>query len=231
MNKETLAVWGGFAVLIIGIGVAVYFGAIKSNVSDGELPPIGQSQVGGAGQSPVAGPVNTNNQTENNMVNTQATQAMIKTNYGDIVVELSGKTAPNTVANFAKLASEKFYDGTKFHRVIKGFMIQGGDPLSKDDSMIDRWGTGGPGYKFNDELSGQEQYPAGTLAMANSGPNTNGSQFFIVTAQPGAQLPPSYTVFGKVISGMETAMKIENVKTGENDRPVEPVIIGSIQVR
>lgn len=156
--------------------------------------------------------------------------AEIETNLGKIKVKFYNTDAPMTVNNFMKLADQKFYEGIKFHRVIKGFMIQGGDPNSKagDPST---WGTGGPGYKFNDELKGTEKYPQGTLAMANSGPNTNGSQFFIVTASPEATLPPSYTVFGTVISGMDVALKIENVKTvapGQIDRPVEDVVIKSI---
>ena len=158
----------------------------------------------------------------------------LHTNKGDIMIEMMEEDAPRTVANFAKLAKEGFYDGTKFHRVIKGFMIQGGDPLSKDDSQMARWGTGGPGYAFSDELTGAEKYPQGTVAMANSGPNTNGSQFFIVTASPGAQLPPSYTVFGKVVSGMNAALAIENVPTympGRVDRPLEPVTLTSVELK
>lgn len=225
MDKETLAVWGGLLVLIVGIGTAVYYGSLKSTVS---------SEKGGTTetQAPVPGstkPV-TNNSPENKMDNTKATQAIINTNYGSIAFEFDYQ-APNTVANFTKLALEKFYDGIKFHRVIKGFMIQTGDPFSKDDSIEERWGTGGPGYKFNDELTGQEKYPTGTVAMANAGPNTNGSQFFIVTAQPEAPLPPSYTVFGHVTSGIEVALKIENVRTEASDRPVEPVIIQSVEIR
>lgn len=161
--------------------------------------------------------------------------AVIKTNLGDIEVKFNNESTPVTVNNFLKLADGKFYDGTKFHRVIKGFMIQGGDPLSKDASQSDNWGTGGPGYKFADELKGTEKYPHGTLAMANSGPNTNGSQFFIVTASPQAPLPPSYTVFGHVVSGMDVAIKIENLKTTGSagspaDRPLENVVINGIQL-
>ncbi|OGZ03731.1 MAG: hypothetical protein A2648_02135 [Candidatus Lloydbacteria bacterium RIFCSPHIGHO2_01_FULL_41_20] len=156
---------------------------------------------------------------------------LLKTNKGEIELELLADKTPNTAANFTKLASEGFYNGTKFHRVIKGFMIQGGDPLSKDDSKRQLWGTGGPGYKFNDELTGQEKYPEGTLAMANSGPNTNGSQFFIVTASPEAPLPPSYTVFGKVVRGMDVALQIENVKTGPTDQPLDDVVIQSATVK
>jgi peptidylprolyl isomerase len=154
--------------------------------------------------------------------------AIIRTNMGDIKVKFDSANSPKTVENFLKLATSKFYDGTKFHRVIKGFMIQGGDPLSKDDSKKSQWGTGGPGYKFADELKGTEKYVQGTLAMANSGPNTNGSQFFIVTASPEVKLPPSYTVFGQVVSGMDAALKIENVATGANDRPVVDVVMTSV---
>jgi len=156
------------------------------------------------------------------------TAATIKTNMGDIKVKLDASNAPLTVTNFLNLAQGNFYNNTKFHRVIKGFMIQGGDPNSKtSDTSI--WGMGGPGYKFKDELKGTEKYLQGTLAMANSGPNTNGSQFFIVTASPEAPLPPSYTVFGTVTSGIDVALKIENVKTTANDRPVEDVIIKLVE--
>jgi cyclophilin family peptidyl-prolyl cis-trans isomerase len=162
--------------------------------------------------------------------------AILKTNMGDMEVKFFADSAPETVNNFLKLADQKFYDGVKFHRVIKGFMIQGGDPLSKDDAQKNSWGTGGPGYKFADELSGKETYPQGTLAMANSGPNTNGSQFFIVTASPQAPLPPSYTVFGQVVSGLDVALKIENVKTTGSygspaDQPLEDVVINGIELK
>lgn len=170
------------------------------------------------------------NDMENEDLAKKYSMAVLKTSLGDIKVKFDPANAPNTVNNFLKLASQKFYDGTKFHRVIKGFMIQGGDPLSKDESQKDMWGTGGPGYKFADELKGTEKYPQGTLAMANSGPNTNGSQFFIVTASPSAPLPPSYTVFGTVVSGMDVALKIENVKTGANDRPVEDVVLTDVEL-
>jgi len=166
---------------------------------------------------------------ENNMNEEKTQLVLIKTNLGDIKVELFD-SAPATAKNFSDLAKKGFYKGTKFHRVIKGFMIQGGDPLSKDDSQKSMWGTGGPGYKFADELTGKEKYLQGTLAMANSGPNTNGSQFFIVTASPGAQLPPAYTVFGKVVSGMDIALKIENVKTAPNDQPVDDVVIYNMEL-
>src|ERR1035437_4912866 len=106
-------------------------------------------------------------------------KATLKTNKGDIVIEFFEKETPNTVANFVKLAKSGFYDGVKFHRVIKNFMIQGGDPLTKEDSKMPYWGTGGPGYKFDDEITPGNNNAEGTISMANAGRNTNGSQFFI----------------------------------------------------
>ena len=167
----------------------------------------------------------TTNQTENTMQ--EITKATLHTTKGDIVIELLGADAPDTVANFIKLAQSGFYDGTKFHRVIKGFMIQGGDPLSKDDAMAARWGTGGPGYQFADEIRPGNRNDAGTIAMANAGPNTNGSQFFINTAANNF-LDTKHTVFGKVVAGMEVVKAIEATPTGSNDRPVEPMVITSI---
>ncbi|PIP28477.1 MAG: peptidylprolyl isomerase [Candidatus Moranbacteria bacterium CG23_combo_of_CG06-09_8_20_14_all_35_22] len=172
----------------------------------------------------------TNALNENNMNEEKNEVVVMKTNLGEIKLELFSASAPKTAKNFLDLAQKGFYDGTKFHRVIKGFMIQAGDPLSKDDSQKSMWGTGGPGYKFDDELIGKEKYLQGTLAMANAGPDTNGSQFFIVTAIPSAQLPPSYTVFGKVVSGIDTALKIENVKTTSNDQPVDNVVIYNMEL-
>jgi cyclophilin family peptidyl-prolyl cis-trans isomerase len=155
--------------------------------------------------------------------------AVLKTNMGNITFKFNNAATPVTVGNFLKLASAGFYDNLKFHRVIKGFMIQGGDPNSRN-ANTGNWGTGGPDYRFNDELKGTEKYPQGTLAMANAGPNTNGSQFFIVTASPEAPLPASYTVFGSVVSGMDIALKIENVKTLPGDRPVEDVVITGVEL-
>lgn len=158
-------------------------------------------------------------------------KATMITAKGDIVLELYPKVAPKTVANFVKLAQNKFYDGTKFHRVITDFMIQGGDPLSKTNDP--RVGSGGPGYTFEDEINFKSlgapndliaQYEAlgykynntlqslpvdpGYIAMANAGPNTNGSQFFIVTTKPQQHLYGKHTVFGKVVSGMDVVLKI-----------------------
>ncbi|RJQ34394.1 peptidylprolyl isomerase [Candidatus Parcubacteria bacterium] len=153
----------------------------------------------------------------------------LQTNKGDITIELLEKDAPKTVANFAKLARAGFYDGTKFHRVIKGFMIQGGDPQTKDDALAARWGTGGPGYQFEDEIHANNRNNAGTLAMANAGPNTNGSQFFINTANNNF-LDGKHTVFGKVVLGLDVVGAIEGCETSEDDRPVEPMVIEHVLV-
>jgi cyclophilin family peptidyl-prolyl cis-trans isomerase len=161
-------------------------------------------------------------------------EATIKTNQGDIVIKFYGADAPKTVDNFAKLAKDGFYSGIKFHRVIKGFMIQAGDPQSKDDSLKARWGSGGPGYQFDDEINASSQlyttgYKRGIVAMANAGANTNGSQFFIMHQD--YALPPKYTIFGEVLSGLEVVDKIANTKTGANDQPVEPMVINSVEIR
>ncbi len=157
-------------------------------------------------------------------------QATFKTNKGEIVFELFPDKAPTTVENFVKLANSKFYDGVKFHRIIKDFMIQSGDPLSKDDSQQSVWGQGGPGYTFADEAN-DEKIVRGALAMANAGPDTNGSQFFIVTTEAAPWLDGKHTVFGRVISGMDIVDAIEGVATEGPDRPIDAVIIESITVK
>jgi len=154
----------------------------------------------------------------------------LKTNKGEITIELFADKAPNTVANFKKLAEAGFYDGVKFHRVIKGFMIQSGDPLTKDDTKSDMWGTGGPGYKFADEIHADNRNDVGTIAMANAGPNTNGSQFFI-NVNPNNFLDGKHTVFGKVIKGMDVVAEIESVETNQADRPLSPVIIEKVSFK
>jgi len=153
--------------------------------------------------------------------------AILSTTKGDITIELATEVTPNTVANFVKLAQAGFYNETKFHRVIKGFMNQGGDPLSKDDTQIARWGTGGPGYSFADEIGQTNSNVAGTISMANAGPNTNGSQFFINVAD-NSSLDSKHTVFGKVVAGLDVVMAINSVKTDSADRPVESVVIKGI---
>lgn len=158
------------------------------------------------------------------------THATLHTTEGDITIELLQADAPHTVANFVKLAKDGFYDGTKFHRVIKGFMIQGGDPLTKDDTAVARWGTGGPGYQFADEIHDNNKNEKGTISMANSGPDTNGSQFFVSVAN-NAFLDPKHTVFGRVTEGMDVVSRIENTQTGAVDRPVSPIIITSVTLK
>jgi cyclophilin family peptidyl-prolyl cis-trans isomerase len=155
--------------------------------------------------------------------------AVFQTSMGDITLELFDTDAPKTVENFMKLAKEGFYNGTRFHRVIEGFMIQGGDPQSKDLALADRWGTGDPGYKFADEIHANNRNMTGTIAMANSGPNTNGSQFFINVADNNF-LDTKHTVFGRVTDGMDIVMKIAGVATNERDRPNQDVVVESITV-
>ena len=145
----------------------------------------------------------------------------MNTSQGPIDLEFFDDDAPETVGNFRKLAGEHFYDGIIFHRVISGFMIQGGCPEGT--------GTGGPGYKFADEINPKKAV-RGVLAMANAGPNTNGSQFFIVTADATPWLDGKHTVFGRVTDGMETVDAIERVPTGAGDRPVDPPVIESIDL-
>jgi cyclophilin family peptidyl-prolyl cis-trans isomerase len=146
--------------------------------------------------------------------------ATISTDRGDIEVELYADDAPSTVNNFVFLARDGFYDGVIFHRTIDGFMIQGGDPTGT--------GTGGPGYSFNDEFHSKTTYDRGTLAMANAGPNTNGSQFFICHGSPG--LPNQYTIFGKVTSGLDVVDAIATAPTGAQDRPQDPATIQSVTI-
>ncbi|HEY6605147.1 MAG TPA: peptidylprolyl isomerase [Gaiellaceae bacterium] len=145
--------------------------------------------------------------------------ATLHTNHGGIELELFPDDAPKTVENFTKLARDGFYDGVIFHRVIPDFMIQGGDPTGT--------GSGGPGYSFEDEFN-DHKVERGALAMANAGPNTNGSQFFIVTTESAPWLDGKHTVFGRVTSGMEVADRISGVPRDARDKPSEDVIIERI---
>ena len=166
------------------------------------------------------------NQTEKNMETTNVT---FDTTKGEVVLELFTEQTPVTTGNFIKLAGEGFYDGVKFHRVIDGFMIQSGDPLSKDDSMQSQWGTGGPGYQFEDEIVAGLSNVPGTISMANAGPGTNGSQFFINTGE-NVFLDGKHSVFGRVIEGMDVVTAIEKTETLPGDRPVEPMVIKKVTV-
>lgn len=156
------------------------------------------------------------------------TKAVIKTNKGDITVELYGDESPITVNNFLNLAEQGYYDGTKFHRVIKDFMVQAGDPESKGTNTA-LYGTGGPEYRFPDEIN-NKKLVVGSLAMANAGPNTNGSQFFIVTAKETPWLDGKHTNFGMVTGGLDVVKAIENAETDMRDLPIAPIIIEHIEL-
>ena len=149
------------------------------------------------------------------------TNATLHTNHGPIEVELFDDDAPKTVENFRKLAQDGFYDGVIFHRVIPDFMIQGGDPTGT--------GTGGPGYTFEDEFN-EHKVERGALAMANAGPSTNGSQFFVVTAEATPWLDGKHTVFGRVTNGMEVVDTISGAATDANDKPREPILIERVEL-
>lgn len=182
----------------------------------------GQSQVPPVPQTPAQ------NQMQLEDLAKTYKSALIKTNMGDIKVSFYADVSPVTVNNFMNLAKKGFYDGTKFHRVIKDFMIQGGDPNSKDDDWSND-GLGGPGYKFQDEIN-DHKLVKGSLAMANSGPNTNGSQFFIVTKDSTPWLDGKHTNFGYVTEGMDVVMKIEGVEANENDHPLSDVVVEKIEL-
>ena len=149
------------------------------------------------------------------------TNATLHTNHGAIAIELFDEDAPKTVENFLKLAGDGFYDGVVFHRIIPDFMIQGGDPTGT--------GMGGPGYTFEDEFN-DHKVERGALAMANAGPNTNGSQFFIVTTEAAPWLDGKHTVFGRVTDGMDAVDTIEQVDTDAQDKPREPVVIERVEL-
>ena len=231
-------------IIIVIAGIAAYeiIQSLSKPAEEGFLLPTGdKAQTGQPAQTaPQSNQVSQQSSAASASANQLPTDAEIKsaqdkktmnatitTSLGVIKIELySGKT-PITAANFAKLANAGFYSGIKFHRVIKGFMIQCGDPLTKDDAMQARWGTGGPGYQFADEPF-QGQYTRGTLAMANAGPNTNGSQFFIMHQD--YPLPANYVIFGKVTQGLDVVDKIADLPTGQNDRPLTPSIIQNIAI-
>ena len=147
--------------------------------------------------------------------------AEVTTSKGVMVIALDANAAPKTVNNFVFLARWHYYDGIVFHRIIPGFMLQGGDPEGS--------GRGGPGYRFDDELPAPGRYEIGSLAMANAGPNTNGSQFFIVSGPDGTALPPSYSLFGKVVSGLDVVKAIEGVGS-RSGAPSEDVVIESVTI-
>ena len=147
--------------------------------------------------------------------------ATMTTSMGELVIALDAINAPKTVNNFVFLAGYHYYDGVIFHRIINGFVCQGGDPTGT--------GRGGPGYRFDDEPV-KQRYQIGSLAMANAGPNTNGSQFFLISGQSGVQLPPQYNHFGQVVKGLEVVDAMQRVDTDRNDRPKTDVVIESVTI-
>ena len=147
--------------------------------------------------------------------------ATMETSLGTIVIALDAVNAPNTVNNFVFLALHHYYDGVIFHRIINGFMCQGGDPTGT--------GRGGPGYKFSDEPV-KQRYQLGSVAMANAGPNTNGSQFFLISGPSGVRLPPQYNHFGQIVKGLDVLDAMQRVSTDRNDRPHEDVVINSVTI-
>ncbi len=147
--------------------------------------------------------------------------ATMETSMGTLVIALDAINAPVTVNNFVFLAAQHYYDGIIFHRIINGFMCQGGDPGGT--------GTGGPGYRFQDEPV-KQRYQLGSVAMANAGPNTNGSQFFLISGPSGVNLPPQYNHFGQIVKGLDVLDAMQRVSTGRGDRPHEDVVINSVTI-
>lgn len=214
MSKSTIIQIALMGVLVL----IVVLGVRDVNKKSEEVQNVSAS---------VAESLETNKEEET--MSQEITRVVLNTSKGAVTLELWKENAPKTVENFITLAQNGFYDGTRFHRVIEGFMIQGGDPLSKDTAQMARWGTGGPGYQFADEIHAENKNLAGTISMANAGPNTNGSQFFINVAD-NSYLDQRHTVFGKVVEGYDIVEAISLVDTGPNDRPVEDVVIESITV-
>jgi len=194
----------GIAVIVICLAVFSVYSLIKNNSEDNSGENSGVSKI------------------------QKEKVAVLETNLGTIKFKMFYKDAPKTCANFERLTEKKFYDGIKFHRVIKDFMIQTGDPNSRDDDWSDD-GTGGPGYKFEDEIN-EHKLVRGAVAMANSGPNTNGSQFFIVTAKETPWLDGKHTVFGKVIEGMDIVDEIGNSETNKNDHPLKDIVMEKVYI-
>lgn len=148
--------------------------------------------------------------------------AEMVTSMGSMTIHLDAAAAPNTVNSFVFLARYHYFDGLIFHRIINGFVCQGGDPTGT--------GRGGPGYRFDDELPKPGRYEIGSVAMANAGPNTNGSQFFLISGPQGTALPPNYALFGKIVKGLDVLDAMQRVPTGRGDRPVDDVVIESVTI-
>jgi cyclophilin family peptidyl-prolyl cis-trans isomerase len=227
-----LVVWSVIIILVVVILALIFWAndsgpQVTSAADTASAVPITASvQATPINTTPVSAPTSTSSTTDsiNNLKNNEH-MITIQTNKGTIVFETFDADAPTTVANFIKLANEGFYNGVIFHRVIQGFMIQGGDPTGT--------GTGGPGYTFADELnpatpSYQAGYVRGTVAMANAGPNTNGSQFFIM--QKDTPLPHNYTIFGRVTSGIDVVDAIATTPVDGSDKPLTPIVMQKVTV-
>lgn len=214
-------------LLLLGVAVILLTGCTQTNkvtyYSTTDESMTTPSETPSTNQTPMTSP---SELTED--LTKEYTGAVLKTNQGDIELKFYNES-PVTVNNFLHLAKEGFYNGTLFHRVIPNFMIQGGDPNSKNSDRSTH-GMGGPGYKFQDEFN-NHKLVRGSLAMANSGPNTNGSQFFIVTAQATDWLDGKHTNFGYVVSGMDVVDKIEKMQTDANDHPLEDIKIEGIELK
>jgi cyclophilin family peptidyl-prolyl cis-trans isomerase len=234
MNQTTWIIGGSIVILLVAgllymlTGDSVSQNTKKSVAEKAQQETLNNKQTEKKENTPEI--INKQTTKMPEQANMEYREALIKTTAGDISVRLYAADAPKTIENFTKLAKEGFYVGTRFHRVIKDFIIQGGDPLSKDESQKARWGSGGPGYTFADEINAHKLV-RGSLAMANAGPNTNGSQFFIVTKQSTPWLDGKHTNFGEVVAGMDVVDKIEAAQTGANDQPVDPVKILSVEIR
>jgi len=224
--------------IIVAIMLLILLGLQKLTTKSNTPTPSPEEEIKVEETNSTASTTNEQSNNETTMNETQEnTTVVMKTNMGDITIELFTEKMPITAGNFLKLAKEHYYDGIKFHRVIDGFMIQGGDPNSKDDSKQGVWGTGGPGYSIEDEFVEGFSNVRGTLSMANSGPNTGGSQFFINLVDntnldfDKEPLTSRHPVFGRVIAGMDVVDTIGKVETGARDVPVNPVIIQTIEVK
>jgi len=220
MTKTLLTYIGIFTVVAIGIILLLKTSDLSSSTENNNQAGVISAEV-----------TNEKETMEQQIIEQKITRAIVQTSLGTIEIELFNDKTPKTVENFITLTGNDFYNGTRFHRVIEGFMIQGGDPLSKDTAQIDRWGTGSPGYMFSDEIHSDNSNVAGTIAMANAGPNTNGSQFFI-NVSDNAYLNDKHTVFGKVVSGYDIVEKISMVDTiPGSDRPLQDILVQSIEIR
>jgi cyclophilin family peptidyl-prolyl cis-trans isomerase len=219
-------VWGILALALIAGGYAAFFRSPAAPAPEGSAPAVSAS-LPQKTQSPPTKAMPPSSGLRHRVT--------IQTNLGVLQFDTHDADAPKAVSNFVTLAGKGFYNGLTFHRVIKGFMIQGGDPNCSPNPASDKGpcGAGGPGYQFADELdpktpSYQTGYKRGVVAMANAGPNTNGSQFFIMHSD--YPLPHHYTIFGKLVVGEDVLDRIANAKTGPGDRPVEAVVMEKVNV-